>query len=70
MASSHYVETMAYVQVEWGKQMDDISLSTGNDSIKPWWWLWAPEFKNQRAESEYAVTSLYHFSAVICDHMS
>lgn len=50
MALSHSVETMAYVQVEWGKQMDDISLSTGNDSIKARWWRWAPEFQTQRAE--------------------
>lgn len=34
-----FVETMAYVQVESGRQMDDISLSIGNDSIKPLRWL-------------------------------
>lgn len=34
-----FVETMAYVQLKSGRQMADISLSIGNDSIKPVWWL-------------------------------
>lgn len=61
MALSHCVETMAYVQVEWGKQMDDISLSTGNDSIKEQWWRGAPEFQTQRADmgiSRHVIVSL------------
>lgn len=56
----------------WGqkRQMDNISLSIGNDSIKSLWWLWASKFQKLKDNMECAVRSLYQSSIALCDHIS